>query len=79
MSSLAIKCLPPLVKGASERAAEEVINGLCDKLATTGKDQQQQRDVGTIGLKTVVADLGRTRSSVHTCHHFRRSTSLGFN
>ena len=58
MSSLAIKCLPPLVKGASERAAEEVINGLCDKLATTGKDQQQQRDVGTIGLKTVVADLG---------------------
>ena len=34
------------------------MEGLCTKLAATGKEQQQQRDVGTIGLKTVVSDLG---------------------
>ena len=58
VSSLAIKCLPPLVKGASERAAGEVIDALCAKLVAAGKDHRAHRDAGVIGLKSVVADLG---------------------
>ena len=58
VSSLAVKCLPPLVKGASPAAAADVVDGLCAKLATIGKDAAAQRDVAVIGLKTIVAELG---------------------
>ena len=46
------------MKGASERAAGEVIDALCAKLVAAGKDHRAHRDAGVIGLKSVVADLG---------------------
>ena len=58
VSSLAIKCIPPLVKGASEKTTETVINALCAKLAMTAKSDAQRRDAGVIGLKSLVAELG---------------------
>lgn len=58
VSSLAIKCIPPLVKGASEKTTETVIDALCAKLAMTAKSDAQRRDAGVIGLKSLVAELG---------------------
>ena len=58
VSSLAVKCIPPLVKGASEKTTETVIDALCAKLAMTAKSDAQRRDAGVIGLKSLVAELG---------------------
>ena len=38
-----------------ESAAREVMHALSAKLTAAGKDQRQQRDVGVIGLKTIVS------------------------
>ena len=63
VSSLAVKCIPPLVKGASEKTAETVIDALCVKLAMTAKSDAQKRDAGVIGLKSLVAELGEHPAS----------------
>ncbi|TYK00775.1 Tip120 [Cucumis melo var. makuwa] len=54
VSGLAVKCLAPLVKKVSETRVVEMTNKLCDKLLN-GKDQH--RDVASIALKTVVAEV----------------------
>ncbi|XP_022976335.1 cullin-associated NEDD8-dissociated protein 1-like [Cucurbita maxima] len=54
VSGLAVKCLAPLVKKVSEIRVVEMTNKLCNKLLN-GKDQH--RDVASIALKTVVAEV----------------------
>ncbi|XP_022929375.1 cullin-associated NEDD8-dissociated protein 1 [Cucurbita pepo subsp. pepo] len=54
VSGLAVKCLAPLVKKVSETRVVEMTNKLCGKLLN-GKDQH--RDVASIALKTVVAEV----------------------
>ena len=55
VSTLAVKCLPPLVKNCSKGSVADVVNGLVDRLcAEEGKDARAKRDAGVIGLKTVL-------------------------
>ena len=59
VSTLAVKCLPPLVKNCSPGSVTDVVNGLVERLcAEEGKekDARAKRDAGVIGLKTVLAE-----------------------
>eukprot|EP00854_Cymbomonas_tetramitiformis_P027737 gene27737-34245_t len=58
ISNLAVKCLVPLAKRATDASFEEIVNGLCDKLLNSAKEPQ--RDIGSIGLKTVVSEISST-------------------
>lgn len=49
-----MKCLAPLVKKIHEGRVVEIVESLCQKLLT-GKEQQ--RDIASIALKTVVAEI----------------------
>jgi cullin-associated NEDD8-dissociated protein 1 len=55
ISGLAVKCLGYLVNRNRPEQLEEVVAQLCDKL--TGGSKEQLRDVASLGLKTVVAEL----------------------
>ena len=44
VSTLAVKCLPPLVKNCSSGSVADVVNGLVDRLcAEEGKDARAKR------------------------------------
>jgi hypothetical protein len=53
ISGLAVKCLGFLVNRNQTEQLQAVVAALCDKLLTSPKEQQ--RDVASLGLKTVVA------------------------
>jgi len=59
ISGLAVKCLGFLVRKVSEARAEELVKTLCDKVITVPakKDKEQQRDIASIGLKTIIAEI----------------------
>ena len=58
VSTLAVKCLPPLVRNCSAPSAVDVVHGLVERLcAEEGKDARARRDAGGIGLKTVLAEM----------------------
>ena len=58
VSTLAVKCLPPLVRGCSVPSVVDVVHGLVERLcAEEGKDARARRDAGVIGLKTVLAEI----------------------
>ena len=59
VSSLAVRCLPPLLRGASDAASAKVVETLCAKLASAGKDAGALRDVGVVGLKTILSEIAR--------------------
>eukprot|EP00850_Spirogloea_muscicola_P001276 SM000004S15146 [mRNA] locus=s4:1584727:1593967:+ [translate_table: standard] len=63
ISGLAVKCLTPLVKKVSEARVVDLVENLSTKLLT-GKEQQ--RDIASIALKVVVAELpgGQVANSV---------------
>nr|KYP52098.1 Cullin-associated NEDD8-dissociated protein 1 [Cajanus cajan] len=66
VSGLAVKCLAPLVRKVSEPRVVEMTSKLCDKLLN-GKDQH--RDIASIALKTVVAEVSTqslAQSILHT-------------
>ncbi|KAG0632469.1 hypothetical protein M758_1G330700 [Ceratodon purpureus] len=54
ISGLAVKCLAPLVKKVHEGRVVEIVESLCQKLLT---GREQQRDIASIALKTVVAEI----------------------
>jgi cullin-associated NEDD8-dissociated protein 1 len=54
ISGLAVKCLAPLVKKVNENRVVDIAETLCNRLLT-GKEQQ--RDIASIALKTVVAEI----------------------
>jgi cullin-associated NEDD8-dissociated protein 1 len=62
ISGLAVKCLAPLVKKVSECRVVEIVDSLCQRLLT---GREQQRDIASIALKTVVAEI--SSGSVAQC------------
>lgn len=54
ISGLAVKCLAPLVKKVNETKVVDICEALVQKLLT-GKEQQ--RDIASIALKTIVAEI----------------------
>ncbi|KAF1890490.1 hypothetical protein Lal_00041249 [Lupinus albus] len=54
VSGLAVKCLAPLVRKVNEGMVVEMTCKLCDKLL---KGKEQHRDIASIALKTIVAEV----------------------
>eukprot|EP00897_Mesotaenium_endlicherianum_P010551 jgi/Mesen1/9524/ME000637S08970 len=54
ISGLAVKCLAPLVKKVNEARVVEICETLVTKLLTA---KDQQRDIASIALKTVIAEI----------------------
>ena len=54
VQSLAVKCLSPLVRKVHEARVEEIMSELCSKVLT---GSEEQRDICSIGLKTVVLEM----------------------
>jgi cullin-associated NEDD8-dissociated protein 1 len=68
VSTLAVKCLPPLVKNCSKGSVADVVNGLVDRLcAEEGKDARAKRDAGVIGLKTVLNETPGAVFKTNVC------------
>ncbi|EFN57516.1 hypothetical protein CHLNCDRAFT_57288, partial [Chlorella variabilis] len=60
ISGLAVKCLGYLVNKNRTEQLQEVVAALCSKLLTSNKEQL--RDVASLGLKTVVAELSSKKA-----------------
>ncbi|XKL68842.1 hypothetical protein PGB90_006611 [Kerria lacca] len=54
VQNLAVKCLGPLVKKVKEIQIEQVVSALCANMAS---ENDQLRDISSIGLKTVISEL----------------------
>ncbi|PSC76088.1 cullin-associated NEDD8-dissociated 1 isoform B [Micractinium conductrix] len=62
ISGLAVKCLGHLVNKNRDEQLGEVVGALCTKMLSGTKEQL--RDVASLGLKTVVAELSSKRAGV---------------
>uniref|UniRef100_A0A8C3G8B5 TATA-binding protein interacting (TIP20) domain-containing protein n=1 Tax=Cyclopterus lumpus TaxID=8103 RepID=A0A8C3G8B5_CYCLU len=54
VQNLAVRCLAPLVSKVKEPQVETMVDTLCSNMTS---DKEQLRDVSSIGLKTVIAEL----------------------
>ncbi|XP_032892680.1 cullin-associated NEDD8-dissociated protein 1-like [Amblyraja radiata] len=54
VQNLAVKCLGPLVSKVKEYQVETIVDTLCTNMLS---DKEQLRDISSIGLKTVIAEL----------------------
>ncbi|CAG9855280.1 unnamed protein product [Phyllotreta striolata] len=54
VQNLAVKCLGPLVNKVKEFQVETIVESLCTNMVS---DKEQLRDISSIGLKTVIAEL----------------------
>ncbi|XP_068013837.1 cullin-associated NEDD8-dissociated protein 1-like isoform X1 [Melanerpes formicivorus] len=54
VQNLAVKCLGPLVGKVKEYQVETMVDTLCTNMLS---DKEQLRDISSIGLKTVIAEL----------------------
>ncbi|KAJ8986273.1 hypothetical protein NQ317_009983 [Molorchus minor] len=54
VQNLAVKCLGPLVNKVKEYQVETIVESLCANMVS---DKEQLRDISSIGLKTVIAEL----------------------
>ncbi|XP_044257635.1 cullin-associated NEDD8-dissociated protein 1 isoform X1 [Tribolium madens] len=54
VQNLAVKCLGPLVNKVKEFQVETIVEALCTNMVS---DKEQLRDISSIGLKTVIAEL----------------------
>lgn len=61
VQNLAVKCLGPLVNKVKENQVETIVDTLCNNMAA---NTEQLRDISSIGLKTVIAELPQTPSSL---------------
>ncbi|EDV20392.1 uncharacterized protein TRIADDRAFT_51005 [Trichoplax adhaerens] len=65
VQNLAVKCLGLLVTKVKENYVEQIANSLCDGMKSTS---EQLRDISSIGLKTVIADIAsQTQLAVLLC------------
>ena len=55
--------LGPLVKKIKDSQIEVIINALCSNMFS---DSERLRDISSVGLKTVIAELPRTTPTVAT-------------
>nr|CAG4643698.1 EOG090X00HY [Lepidurus arcticus] len=61
VQNLAVKCLGPLVSKVKEHQVETIVDTLCNNMTS---DKEQLRDISSIGLKTVIAELPLTASTL---------------
>jgi len=54
VQNLAVKCLGPLVNKVKENQVETIVDSLCGNMMS---NVEQLRDISSIGLKTVIAEL----------------------
>lgn len=54
VQNLAVKCLAPLVSKVKEPQVETMVDTLCSNMMS---DKEQLRDISSMGLKTVIAEL----------------------
>uniref|UniRef100_A0A8C7FAK9 Cullin-associated and neddylation-dissociated 2 (putative) n=1 Tax=Oncorhynchus kisutch TaxID=8019 RepID=A0A8C7FAK9_ONCKI len=54
VQNLAVKCLGPLVRKVKEYQVEIMVDTLCSNMMS---DKEQLRDISSMGLKTVIAEL----------------------
>uniref|UniRef100_A0A669E7X0 Uncharacterized protein n=1 Tax=Oreochromis niloticus TaxID=8128 RepID=A0A669E7X0_ORENI len=59
VQNLAVKCLAPLVSKVKEPQVETMVDVLCSNMTS---DKEQLRDISSMGLKTVIAELPLTSS-----------------
>ncbi|XP_060536972.1 cullin-associated NEDD8-dissociated protein 1 isoform X2 [Cylas formicarius] len=57
VQNLAVKCLGPLVNKVKEYQVDTIVEALCANMVS---DKEQLRDISSIGLKTVIAELPQT-------------------
>ncbi|CAH1121972.1 unnamed protein product [Ceutorhynchus assimilis] len=57
VQNLAVKCLGPLVNKVKEYQVDTIVEALCTNMVS---DNEQLRDISSIGLKTVIAELPQT-------------------
>ncbi|OQR76094.1 cullin-associated NEDD8-dissociated protein 1-like [Tropilaelaps mercedesae] len=55
VQNLAVKCLGPLVKKVKEYQVEQIVDTLCKNIIS--EKAEELRDISSIGLKTVIAEL----------------------
>uniref|UniRef100_A0AAY4B0K2 TATA-binding protein interacting (TIP20) domain-containing protein n=1 Tax=Denticeps clupeoides TaxID=299321 RepID=A0AAY4B0K2_9TELE len=60
VQNLAVKCLGPLVSKVKEYQVETMVDTLCSNMVS---DKEQLRDISSMGLKTVIAELPPTSSA----------------
>ncbi|KAM6980352.1 cullin-associated NEDD8-dissociated protein 2 [Aplochiton taeniatus] len=61
VQNLAVKCLAPLVSKVKDFQVETMVDMLCSNMLS---DKEQLRDISSMGLKTVIAELPPSSSSV---------------
>ncbi|PFX22174.1 Cullin-associated NEDD8-dissociated protein 1 [Stylophora pistillata] len=61
VQNLAVKCLGPLVGKVKEHHVETIVDSLCSNMLS---DNEQLRDISSIGLKTVIGELPPASSSL---------------
>jgi len=59
VQGLAVKCLSPLVRKVHEQQVDEIMVELCQQML---KGKEEQRDICSIGLKTVVIEMPSSMS-----------------
>ncbi|XP_036955842.1 cullin-associated NEDD8-dissociated protein 2 isoform X1 [Acanthopagrus latus] len=62
VQNLAVKCLAPLVSKVKEPQVETMVDTLCSNMMS---DKEQLRDISSMGLKTVIAELPLTSSGLN--------------
>uniref|UniRef100_A0A8C6UKJ0 Cullin-associated and neddylation-dissociated 2 (putative) n=1 Tax=Neogobius melanostomus TaxID=47308 RepID=A0A8C6UKJ0_9GOBI len=61
VQNLAVKCLAPLVSKVKEPQVEIMVDTLCSNMLS---DKEQLRDISSMGLKTVIAELPLSTTGV---------------
>ncbi|XP_041671134.1 cullin-associated NEDD8-dissociated protein 2 isoform X2 [Cheilinus undulatus] len=61
VQNLAVKCLAPLVSKVKEPQVETMVDTLCSNMMS---DKEPLRDISSMGLKTVIAELPLTSSGL---------------
>ncbi|EDW76056.1 uncharacterized protein Dwil_GK14870 [Drosophila willistoni] len=61
VQNLAVKCLGPLVNKVKENQVETIVDSLCGNMMS---NTEQLRDISSIGLKTVIAELPQSTNSL---------------
>ncbi|KAH8397595.1 hypothetical protein KR215_000143 [Drosophila sulfurigaster] len=61
VQNLAVKCLGPLVNKVKENQVETIVDSLCGNMMS---NVEQLRDISSIGLKTVIAELPQSSNSL---------------
>ncbi|CAI6364051.1 unnamed protein product [Macrosiphum euphorbiae] len=61
VQNLAVKCLGPLVNKVKENQVETIVDALCTNMIS---ENEQLRDICSIGLKTVISELPITNTSL---------------